>query len=233
MSYSTDHSRSILDTILKSSVKSSPYGQKKADPLRVLVTGGGGFLGQEVVKQLLEHGYEVHAINRNPYPILESWGVRCFQGDISCREDLKEAAEGCEAVIHTAAKAGVWGRYKDYYDVNVKGTLNVISVCQELGIDKLVYTSSPSVVFSGGDQNGVDARVSYPRSFLAHYPKTKAAAEKNCDLREVRFLSVVSLRPHLIWGPGDNHLAPRIIESRRQNRLKFVGGPRSKWMPFM
>ena len=191
--------------------------------MKVLVTGGGGFLGKAIITQLLKEGHQIHTLNRSHYPDLQSLGVRCFQGNISVIKDVERAAEGVDAIIHTAAKAGMWGDYDDFYQSNVIGTRNVIATCKKLGIPKLVYTSSPSVTFQGQDQESVDESVPYPSNFNAHYPATKAIAEKEVISSKDDSLSVVSLRPHLIWGPGDNHLAPRLIAKQKSKRLRFIG----------
>ncbi len=196
--------------------------------MKVLVTGGGGFLGQAIIDQLLVKNYEVVTLNRGAYPALQSKGVTCITGDIGTKQDVLQAARNCDAIIHTAAKAGVWGDYHEYFITNVIGTRNVLESCLELGIRKLVYTSSPSVIFAGEDQMGVDEGTPYPKMYLAHYPQTKAEAEKLVIAAQSHQLDVVSLRPHLIWGPGDNHLAPRLIASQKAGRLKFIGNKETK-----
>lgn len=190
----------------------------------VLVTGGGGFLGQWVIKKLLKKNYQIRTLNRSSYPQLEELGVTCIHGDLRKYKDVLTAAQGADAVIHVAAKAGVWGPFEEYYDINVKGTENVIAACKELGIQKLVYTSSPSVVFNGEGQSGIDETFPYPEKFLCAYSETKAHAEKLVLNANSPELSTVSLRPHLIWGPGDQHLAPRLIDRYKKNRLRLVGG---------
>ena len=122
-----------------------------------------------------------------------------------------EAAEGCDVVFHVAAKAGIWGSYREYYRANVAGTENVIAACRRTRHRRLVYTSSPSVVFDGRDVEGGDESLPYPDHYEAHYPQTKAEAERLVLAANSAELATVSLRPHLIWGPGDNHLVPRII----------------------
>lgn len=191
--------------------------------MSVLVTGGGGFLGTAIVKQLRARGEQVRSLARNHYPHLEMDGVTQIQGDLCSREDVLTAANGCHLIFHVAAKAGVWGSYDDYFRINVIGTQNVLAACDEHGIQKLVYTSSPSVVFDGSDQENVDETQAYPKHFLAHYPRTKAEAEALVNQANGPYLATVSLRPHLIWGPGDNHLVPRIIERGRAGKIRFIG----------
>lgn len=194
---------------------------KAASPVSVLVTGGGGFLGGAILRQLVERGERVTSLSRRIYPELSSFGVKQTQGDISDKTAVESACKGADLVFHAAANPGVWGDYSDYYRTNVIGTQNVIEACKKHGVLRLVYTSSPSVVFNGRDMEGVNESVRYPETFMAHYPKTKAIAEQAVIAAADEGLKTIILRPHLIWGPGDNHLVPRIIH--RANRLVRVG----------
>lgn len=191
--------------------------------MRALVTGGGGFLGGAIVRHLVGRGDDVTSFSRGRYPELEEMGVRHVQGDLCNDHDVIRAIEGCDTVFHVGAKAGPWGSYDDYYRANVEGTRNVINACLLEGVRRLVYTSSPSVVFNGGDMEGVDESVPYASRFEASYPRTKAIAERMVLSANDDVLSTVALRPHLIWGPGDNNLVPRIVEKARAGRLRIVG----------
>jgi nucleoside-diphosphate-sugar epimerase len=195
----------------------------EANGMKALVTGGGGFLGKALVRKLLDRGWSVQTLNRGEYPDLDDWGVTTFRGDIADYDSVYHAAKGCDIVFHTAANAGVWGPYEEYYRPNVLGTRNVIDACRQLEIPKLVNTSSPSVVFSGADQEGIDESTPYPKRFLAYYPQTKAAAEQMVMKANGKKLATVSLRPHLIWGPDDNQLVPRVIERAKAGKLRIVG----------
>ena len=187
----------------------------------VLVTGGGGFLGKAIVRKLVARGERVRSFSRSFYPELEPIGAEQMQGDIGDATVVASACEGVETVFHVAAKPGVWGRYETYYRTNVVGTRNVITACKTSGVQRLVYTSSPSVVFDETDMEGVDESVPYPERYLTHYPKTKAIAEQEVVQAAADELHTIALRPHLIWGPEDNHLVPRIIE--RAKKLRRVG----------
>ena len=191
--------------------------------MKIFVTGGGGFLGFAIARQLRDRGYEVYSFSRKDYPELKQVGVTHFQGDISDYNVLKEAMTGCDAVFHVAAKTGVWGKYDEYYKVNVKGTENVLRACRELKIRNLVFTSSPSVVFNGKDSEGHDESLPYPHKFNASYPKTKAIAEKLVMNANDASLKTVSLRPHLIWGPGDTHYIPKLFRKARSGKLFILG----------
>ena len=194
-------------------------------PRKVLVTGGGGFLGGAIVRHLVQRGDCVISFSRRLYPELEKLEVEQIQGDISNANAVEQACREVDLVFHVAAKPGVWGNYVTYYRINVIGTQNVIAACKQHNVSQLVYTSSPSVVFDGGDMEGVDESVPYPEKYHAHYPKTKAMAEQSVIAAGDEGLRTIILRPHLIWGPRDNHLVPRIIE--RANRLVKVGDGRN------
>ena len=195
---------------------------------RCLVTGGGGFLGGAIVDLLLEKGWQVISYSRSAYPALQDKGVKCVKGDLADEEALKAACQSVDVVFHVAAKAGMWGPYEEYHRANVVGTQNVIKACQEASVARLVYTSSPSVVFDGRDMEGVDESVPYPPHYESHYPKTKAIAEKAVLKANSERLATCSLRPHLIWGPGDNHLIPRIVDRARKGQLRIIGEGKNK-----
>jgi nucleoside-diphosphate-sugar epimerase len=191
--------------------------------VKALVTGGGGFLGGAIVRMLAERGNQVVSYSRGTYPQLDEMGVEQVRGDLGDGAALSAAAKGCDIVYHVAAKAGVWGSYAEFYQANVTGTENVLAACRANGIGRLVYTSSPSVVFDGMDVEGGDESLPYPASYEAHYPATKARAEQLVLAANSPALATVSLRPHLIWGPGDNHLVPRILAKGRAGRLRRIG----------
>ncbi len=192
--------------------------------MKALVTGGGGFLGGVIVDQLLARGAEVTSFARGDYPALAAKGVRALRGDLADAEAVAAACAGQDVVFHVAALPGVWGPYATFYATNVTGTLNVIEGCRRHGVPKLVYTSTPSVIHAGGDVEGIDHTAPYPDHFEAHYPATKAEAEQAVLAANGPTLSTVALRPHLVWGPGDNHLVPRIVARAKAGKLKLVGG---------
>ncbi len=191
--------------------------------MKVLVTGGGGFVGGYVVDLLLARGYSVRSFGRSPQAALEAKGVEVVRGDLASADDVRAACANMDAVFHVAAKAGVWGDWNSFYTANVVGTRNVVEACQAEGIRRLVYTSSPSVVFNGEPIRGGGSEMPYGRNWLCHYAHTKAIAEEVALGANSDEFRVVALRPHLIFGPGDPHLLPRVIESVKAGRLKIVG----------
>ncbi len=190
---------------------------------KVLVTGAGGFLGTYIARDLLALGYSVYSFSRGEYPHLKEMGVIQKHGDLCDYESVEEAFTGMDAVIHTASRVGMWGKYADFYKTNVTGTENVIKACHKLHIKKCVYTSTPSVVFGNKCIKGANEDIEYPENFLSMYAETKAIAEKMVLLANSGTLSTVAIRPHLIFGPGDLNLVPRVIEASKKGRLKIVG----------
>jgi nucleoside-diphosphate-sugar epimerase len=191
--------------------------------MNVLVTGGGGFLGGAIVRWLLERGHRVRSLCRGNYPELEALGVELHRGDVADADAATAAAAGCEAVFHVAAKAGFWGPYAEYHRSNVQGTANIIAACRKHGVAKLIHTSTPSVVHAGGDIEGGDESLPYPEHFESPYPKSKAIAERMVIEANGASLATVALRPHLIWGPGDTNLVPRVVARARAGSLRMVG----------
>ena len=194
--------------------------------MKILVTGGAGFLGSALCKGLLERGYRVTSFQRGHSPALERLGIEQSLGDLADGAAVARAAAGCDAVFHNAAKAGAWGSYDSYHRPNVIGTENVLAACRRHGIGTLVYTSTPSVTHRATHpvEGGTAQTVPYGEHFKAPYATTKAIAEKAVLAANDAQLATVALRPRLIWGPGDNQLLPRLVARAKSGRLRFVGG---------
>lgn len=192
--------------------------------MKALVTGGGGFLGRHIVMKLLARGDQVRALGRRGYPDLDKMGGEMVCADIQDRAAVARACRGMDTVFHVAALAGYWGSWDSYFGPNVVGTENVLNGCWTAGVRKLIYTSTPSVVSAPGNLEHVDERVPYPARYECPYPATKAQAERLIlDANGQDGLLTASLRPHLIYGPGDPHLFPRIIDRARRGLLVQVG----------
>ena len=193
--------------------------------MKILVTGGGGVLGQALCRGLRARGHEVVSFNRGRYDALDAIGVVQVQGDLASRDAVAAAVQGCEAIFHNAAKAGAWGSYESYHLANVVGTQNVIDACRTHGIARLVYTSTPSVTHRATHpvEGGTADTVPYGDHLKAPYAATKLVAEKLVLAANDAALATVALRPRLIWGVGDNQLLPRLVERAKSGRLRFVG----------
>jgi nucleoside-diphosphate-sugar epimerase len=192
---------------------------------KYVVTGGGGFVGKALCRRLLQDGHQVTAVARGEYPDLQGLGVDCRRVDISSDEQgLLAAFSGAAAVFHVAAKVDMWGHYRDFLAVNVYGTRNVLTACRAAKVPVLVYTSSPSVIANGSNLRGVDESYPYPEQHSAYYPATKAMAEREVlAAHKEDGLRTISLRPHLIFGPGDRNFVPTICRKAKAGRLVRVG----------
>jgi len=208
--------------------KTSPSGSAcnydGLSKVNTLVTGAGGFLGLYIVEQLIARGDSVRALCRGSYAELDRLGVETVRGDIRDRRTTVAACAGTDVVFHTAAVAGIGVDWRPFYQTNTVGTRHIVEGCLQHGVRRLVYTSSPSVTFDGSDQRNVDESAPYPSRWLCHYPHSKALAEQHVLGSNGRSgLLTCSLRPHLIWGPRDRHLIPRLLDRARRGRLRRVG----------
>lgn len=194
----------------------------------VLVTGGTGFLGARIVERLLAQGRQVTVLARHPSRALAERGARFVTASLDDADAVASACSGVETVFHVAAKVGVWGRYEDFYRTNVLGTRALLDGCRKHGVRRLVYTSTPSVVYNGRDLAGADESLPLTSACPSAYPLTKAIAEREVLAANSATLRTVALRPHLIWGAGDPHLVPRVLAAARAGRLRIVGTGRNR-----
>ena len=190
---------------------------------RVVVLGGSGFVGRALVQRLVDEGIETAVVARNAFPEAEPLGVRFLSGDIGDTDFLKNSLAGYDTVIHLASKSGIWGDKNGYYTTNVVGTQNVLDACRANNVAALVYAGTPGVVYQKDDLCGVNERTPYARKFLSDYVRSKAKAEQMVLEANSDTLKTIALRPHLIWGPGDINLIPRLLGQARCRQLKRVG----------
>lgn len=196
--------------------------------MKVFITGGGGFLGSHIIDQLLKEGHEITSYSRGNYPELKEKGVHTIQGSLENLEDLTKACAGHDVFFHTASKVAMWGKVEDFYQTNVIGTHNAIKACRSQNIPHFIYTSTPSVVFGEDSLQGVNEKTPYPKESFSRYGASKAQAEKYVLEQNDDSLKTVALRPHLIFGPRDRNLIPRLIEAGKKKRLKIVGSGKNK-----
>jgi nucleoside-diphosphate-sugar epimerase len=196
--------------------------------MKALVTGAGGFLGGAIARALLERGDQVRSFSRGEYARLGDLGVEHVQGDIGDAQAVSTAVEGVDVVFHTAAKVAAAGRIEDFRRTNVEGARNVMAACRKHGVPVMVHTSTPSVTFGPGDLEGVDESVGYSDQYDAFYGMTKAEGERAVLGESDGDFRTVAIRPHLVWGPGDTSLLPRLLQRARSGQLRRIGGPAKK-----
>ncbi len=186
---------------------------------RVAITGATGFLGGHVAKALHDLGVEVVALGRQPDK-LGAMPMKTVQCEITDVETLRTAFRGCDAVVHAAALSSPWGQRAAFWRSNVIGSRMVSQACQLEGVGRLVYISSPAVVFDDSDAINLPDDAPYPRRFSSHYAHTKCVAEQNLRFGQ---MPCVILRPKAIYGVGDTSLLPRIVAAARAGRLPRIG----------
>ncbi|MCC6124975.1 MAG: NAD-dependent epimerase/dehydratase family protein [Pirellulales bacterium] len=189
-----------------------------------LVTGAGGFLGRYIIERLLARGDRVSATSRIAASDLAALGVTVIPADLRDFNAVVAACRGIDCVFHVAGVSGIGVKSRYFHENNVLATRNVLEACRRNRVGRLVYTGSPSVVFDGRDQCGVDESAPYPTKWLGHYPRSKAIAERAVlAANGENGLLTCSLRPHLIWGPRDRALIPRLYDRARRKRLIRIG----------
>lgn len=192
--------------------------------MNVLVTGAGGFLGYKIAEILKSKKYNVTNLSRNHYVELDNLEIKTIKADLANLEDLQSIDfSQFDAIFHVAAKAGVWGDEESYKSINYIGSKNIVDMAKMNGVQYFIYTSSPSVVFADDDIINGNESISYPEEYYTYYAKYKAIAEKYILDADSKDFHTVSLRPHLIWGPRDPHIFPRLIQKAKSGRLKIVG----------
>jgi nucleoside-diphosphate-sugar epimerase len=194
--------------------------------MRILITGGTGFVGQHLARLLMGQGHEVAIMGRSFAAAsgLVAAGARPIQADLRDAPAVAAACRGAEAVCHAGALSAPWGPRAEFYATNVGGTAAVIDGCRKGGVARLLYLSSPSVVFDGRDQRDLTEAAPYPKRFASVYSRTKKLGE---DLVRAAGLPAVILRPKAVFGPGDTSLLPRIVAAARAGRLPQIGDGRN------
>ena len=196
--------------------------------LPTFITGASGFIGGKIAERLLAEGRRVRVLARRPLPHLEALGAEIILGDINTITALQRGCTGAGTVFHVAGRVGIWGPEEEFLRVNVYGTRDVITTCRATGVPRLVYTSSPSVVYNGRDLSGVNESAPLCTAAPCAYPTSKAAAERLVTAAHGSELATISLRPHLVWGPGDKNVVPRVLALARQGRLKIIGSGQNR-----
>ena len=192
--------------------------------MKVLVTGGTGFLGGALVRRLHGMGWDVTALGRNAAKLaqLEGEGIRVLQHDLKNTAALVAACKDREIVFHCAALPAPWGNFEAFYQANVIGTRNVVRGCEEYKVKRLVYVSTPSIYFGYSSRVNVKENDALPRP-VSNYAATKILAEQELDKAFARGLATIAIRPRAIFGPGDSVIFPRLIPRLRSGRLPILG----------
>jgi len=191
--------------------------------VKVLVTGTGSLLLGGIASELVRRGDEVVCLQRRSTSFVGHQNAREVLADICDVDAVAVAAQGCDAIIHGAARVGVVGTQKDFYNTNVLGTENVLRAAERHNIARLVFVSTPSVAHTGDSLIGAPAGEAEIGRSRSYYAESKAIAERAVLNARNDHLAVVAIRPHLVWGPGDTQLVGRIVDRAASGRLAVIG----------
>ncbi|KAK0571430.1 hypothetical protein LWI29_015684 [Acer saccharum] len=205
-----------------------------------VVTGGRGFAARHLVEMLIK--YEMFSvriadlgpsIKLEPYEeqgilgeALRSGRAQFVSTDLRNKAQVLQACQGAEVVFHMAAPNSSINNYQLHHSVNVEGTKNIIDACVELKVKRLIYTSSPSVIFDGvhGVINGKES-IPYPNKHNDFYSATKAEGEALViKSNGTNGLLTCCIRPSSIFGPGDMLLVPTLVNAAKAGKSKFIIG---------
>ncbi|TSI10743.1 NAD(P)-dependent oxidoreductase [Lysinibacillus sp. BW-2-10] len=195
----------------------------------ILVSGATGFLGQHVVKRLVNNGFHVTAIGRNKaLAATFPKEVQFIPLSLEDRTGIFKAMENQDYVIHCGALSSVWGKYEDFYQSNVVGTQNMVHAALSTKVKRFVHVSTPSIYFNLQDRTKVDVKEnsSLPNPAINFYAKTKRIAEEIVDEAFEKGLPTITIRPRALFGPGDNAIIPRLIKANKQSGVPYIDGAR-------
>jgi len=194
--------------------------------MKIVITGGTGFLGKNLAFKLKDMGHEVFALGRNEKigQELKDNSIIFINSTLENKETMQAAFTDADTVVHSAAFSSPWGKLTDFYQVNVLGTRNVMELCFENKVKKLIHISTPSVYFDFKDEFEITEQKVLKTPFASLYTETKFMAEKILDDNlNQKDLQIITLRPRGIFGPGDTTLLPRLISACQKGNLKIIG----------
>jgi len=177
-------------------------------------------LGRAVAIRLQRDGHAVRTFQRHPAGVPDADEVL---GSVTDPVAVAHAMQGCEAVVHLAAKVSFTGAESEFEAVNVHGTAAVLAAALDAGARRFVMVSSPSVAHAGASLVGAGADPADPARARGAYARTKARAELAALATDSPELRVLAVRPHIVWGPGDTQLVARVVERARAGRLPLLG----------
>lgn len=192
---------------------------------KVFVTGGSGFVGQNLIPLLIEKGYSVYALARSESAInkVEKLGAIAVKGDLDKQQAIADGVRNAETVFHLAASVDFFASEKVLYDLHVKATALMLAESKKANVTNFVYLSAASVIMNGRPiQNADEHFVS--DNIIDGYSRTKLAAEKLVLKANSTQFRTISIRPPLIWGKGDPNILPAIIEAIKKGQMQFIGG---------
>jgi len=194
--------------------------------MQTFVTGGSGFVGRQMIRDLVARGDHVRALARSEAAstTVRELGGEPVPGDIEDERALTNGMVGCELVFHAAAKVDVWGRKEDFERVTVLGTRRVLRAARAAGVKRFVHVSTEAVLVGGRPLIDADETWPLPSRPLGLYPWSKGLAEEEVRAAARAGLHAMIVRPRAIWGAGDTVFLPRLCKLVDQKKFAWIGG---------
>jgi nucleoside-diphosphate-sugar epimerase len=202
--------------------------------MNVFITGGTGYIGAHLIKELISNGHKVHALVRSlekaaPLP---KEGLVLFKGDLSDKESIKEAMKGCDQVYHMAGNTSIWEKDRSkYYTINVDGTRNIMDAALEHKVKRVVFTSTAGVL--GPSYGGIVTELKCRNvDFIIEYESSKAMAESLIKSYVIeKNLDAVIVSPTRVFGPvlfGEPASITQLISKYTKGKWRIIPGDGSK-----
>ncbi len=198
--------------------------------MKVFITGASGFIGGAIAADLTAQGHDVVALSRSEMSdaAIAALGAKPVRGNLgSVAPDM---LGGCDVAVHCAAYVGDWGTLADFWTANVDGTEQLLDVAKQAGVKRFIHMGTEAVLFRGQHMRNIDETTPYPGSTPFYYSLTKGEAEKRVLAANdpAADFTAISLRPRLVWGPGDQTVLPAAIDMIEKGAFAWIGGGKAR-----
>jgi len=198
---------------------------------KAFVTGGSGFVGQNLIPMLIGNGFQVKALARSAEAIkkVEQLGAVAIKGDLNDEKALARGAADCETVFHLAASVDFFASEKNLRKLHVEATELLLNVAKKANVEKFIYLGAASVIMNGKPISDADETF-VSDNIIDGYSRTKLDAEKLVLKGNTNTFRTVSLRPPLIWGKDDPNTLAGVIDAVKKGRMQFIDGGRHRFV---
>ncbi len=198
---------------------------------QVFVTGGSGFVGQNLIPMLIEQGYQVKALARSPQAIqkVETLGATAVKGDLNDAQALTVGVKDCSTVFHLAASVDFFASDNELKKLHVDATELILSIAKKANVQKFVYLSAASVIMNGKPIVNADETF-VSDNIVDGYSRTKLQAENSVLQANTTNFQTLAIRPPMIWGKGDPNTLVGVIDAVKKGRMQFIDGGKHRFV---